>query len=57
MLQLYLDSVQDLLVDVDDVTADVDARMDPWKGVDLPVRESPSGVYIEGLSSHIARKL
>lgn len=54
-----MDSVQDLLVDFDegdDGARDVDSRMDPWKGVDLPIREAGAGVYVEGLSTHIARK-
>jgi hypothetical protein len=32
----------------------MDCRLDPWRGVDLPIRESQSGVYVDGLSQHIA---
>lgn len=54
--QLYLDSVQDLLVDYA-VDNDMDCHLDPWRGVDLPIRESPSGVYVEGLTQHTAGSL
>ena len=53
-VQIYLDRVQDLLAHYPMVDPARAATVDPWRAADLRVRESSSGVYIEGLTSHIA---
>jgi hypothetical protein len=52
--QIYLDRIQDLLVNYTGDGSGGRPSSDAWRSVDLRVREAPTGVYVEGLTTHAA---